>query len=218
MGVEPVLFYQYGYFLFCSTASVLQMSYCANLVLSSHLDWLSIYTAVESRMYNAYLLMEYRMKSLFFAIVSAMTLLFPGVYVQSADAEPVPMAYISIPFGSTSKVMADYGLQLARIDPGSSGVRSISSSTPYLDLKFSGTQLDSFSVNGINTISKVTSLNADGTSSTHSSINWNYVGWGLLAFGGLWWVCEERDWDLCGGDRDSDDDNGGMTVVEPPEL
>jgi len=53
-------------------------------------------------------------------------------------------------------------------------------------------------------LQKVTTYNADSTTSTNSSINWRCVGWGALGSGALWWTCEERDWDLCGSDHNDD--------------
>ncbi len=144
-------------------------------------------------------------------LLAASNLLAGGLY-----AEPMPLAYINIPFGASKKVTPSYGLQLARVEPTWNGSANIFTSIPYAEMKFTGTQLDSFKLNGVNMLQKITRYNADGTTSTHSSINWKYVGIGALAFGGLWWVCEERDWDLCGGDHDND--SGGMTQIDPPEL
>ena len=149
------------------------------------------------------------MHKLLLALATMLLVAAPNLQAQDRSSAPVPVAYINLQFGSGAKPVSRYGLQLARVQLSRAqhdvtGGVNLFSTVPYADLKFNGSELESFKLNGVNTMEKVVTYNADGTTSTQSGINWKYVGWGALGFGALWWTCEEKDWDLCGGDRKDD--------------
>jgi len=78
------------------------------------------------------------MKSTLFGITAVLILVFSTVHAQGVTGESVSMAYISLPFGSTTKVMPYYGLQLSWMERGRGNLIMLFSSTLYADLKFSG--------------------------------------------------------------------------------
>jgi len=70
------------------------------------------------------------MKSTLFGITAVLILVFSTVHAQGVTGESVPMAYSSLPFGGTTKVMPYYGLQLYRMERGRGDVITLFSSTP----------------------------------------------------------------------------------------
>jgi len=141
---------------------------------------------------------------LFLTLATFLVAVAPNLQANDLNSSPVPVVYINVPFGGSAKTVPSYGLQLARVQQDRTGSVNLFQSIPYANLKFNGSELEAFNLNGVNTLQKVTTYNADGTTSTQSNINWKYVGWGALGFGALWWTCEERDRDLCGGDHDDE--------------
>ncbi len=149
------------------------------------------------------------MKSIVTGIATALLLSAPTVQAQETTTEAVPVVYFNMPFGAAiTPSEPTYGLKLAQVSKSqTSGVSLFNNRRPaLLDFQLQGGEMKALSINGVNTLQQRLVHHADGTTTTQSDINWKYVGWGLLGFGAVWWWCEEQDWDLCGGDHDSDPD------------
>ena len=118
-----------------------------------------------------------------FALATFMLAVAPNLQAQDLNSSPVPVAYINVPFGGNTESTPSYGLQLARVQEDRSGVVNLFQSIPYADLKFNSSELEAFSLNGINTLQKVTRYNANGTAQTSTEVNWWLVGGGILVGG-----------------------------------
>ncbi|MCP4125570.1 MAG: hypothetical protein GY753_00740 [Gammaproteobacteria bacterium] len=118
--------------------------------------------------------------------LASFLLVVPGLQAQDLSTEPVPVAYINIPFGSgATQTPSSYGLQLARVEQDRAGGVNLFSSTPIADLKFNGSELEALNLNGVNTLQKVTRYNADGEAETSTEINWWVVGGAVIVAGYL---------------------------------
>ncbi len=143
------------------------------------------------------------MKKLIFALAALMAVVPQLLANDILPKNLTPVVYLDLPFGGSTKSTPSYGLQFTRggfsLDESEQNSSPLNGA-PVMDLRFRGNELDAFSIHGINTLNKQTILHLDGTTTTEYSVNWWLVG-GLAALGGAWWMCEENDWDLCGGDH-----------------
>ena len=124
-------------------------------------------------------------------------------------AEPVPAAYVSVPFGNNTKESPSYGLQLARLgrDAQQSAALFDQERSAYLDVKFSQGDLSSLSLNGTDfvALAKRHGYNANENNSVEQ---W----WGglsdnqkaLFALAGIAAVGCLADW--CNGGGGNDDE------------
>ena len=102
----------------------------------------------------------------------AVALLFavvPNLQAGELLAEPVPVAYVSMPFGGSAKATPSYGLQLARLESDTQqGAMLLDARRPaYLDVKFSDQGLSGLSLNGTDMVAlaKQHGYNANGENS-----------------------------------------------------
>jgi hypothetical protein len=125
------------------------------------------------------------MSRILFALATFLLAAAPNLQAQDLNSGPVPVAYINVPFGGNTKSMPSYGLQLARVQQDRTSELSLFQSTPYADLKFNGSELEAFNLNGMNTLQKVTRYNADGEAETTTEVNWWLVGGAVILAGYL---------------------------------
>jgi hypothetical protein len=102
------------------------------------------------------------MAALLFAVV-------PNLQAGEMPSEPVPAAYINVPFGGDAKAAPSYGLQVARLesDAQQSSMLFDPTQRAYLDIRFSGGDMSSLSLNGTDfvALAKQHGYNANGDSS-----------------------------------------------------
>ena len=102
------------------------------------------------------------MAALLFAVV-------PNLQAGEMLSEPVPAAYINVPFGGDAKAAPSYGLQVARLESGAQQSSMLFDPTQraYLDIRFSGGDLSGLSLNGTDfvALAKLHGYNANGENS-----------------------------------------------------
>jgi hypothetical protein len=100
------------------------------------------------------------------ALAGFSMVLAPSLQAQDLISEPVPAAYFNLSFGSGSKSVSGYGLQLTRVDMRrDQGMNLFSDRHPaYIDVKFQGGEIDAVSFNGSNLLDMAAryGYNADG--------------------------------------------------------
>jgi len=111
-------------------------------------------------------------RKLFLTLATFLVAVAPNLQANDLNSSQVPVVYINVPFGGIAKTVPSYGLQLARVQKDRTNGVNLFRSTPYADLKFNGTELDSFKLNGMNVLQKVTTYNAKGKPLTDNQRNW----------------------------------------------
>ena len=100
------------------------------------------------------------------AVAALLFVMVPNLQAGELLAEPVPAAYVSIPFGGSAKTTPNYGLQLVKLDrDGQQGAALFDAKrTAYLDVKFSDGDLSGLSLNGTDfvALAKLHGYNANG--------------------------------------------------------
>ena len=110
-------------------------------------------------------------------LVATVALLFavvPNLQAGELLAEPVPVAYVSVPFGGGSaKDATSFGLQLARMgeDAQRSGMLFDAERSAYLDVRFSQGDLSGLSLNGTDFVA-LAKLHGYNVNETNSFQQW----------------------------------------------
>ena len=129
--------------------------------------------------------------------------------VQANDLEstmgksPVPYAYLKVPFGGASHTNDEttFGFAVSQSAGANHGNLFNSRRPPLLNLEYKGDELESVRLNGLNIVDKHISYDANGIQKTNYDIQWEYVVGAVVGIGVLWAVCEDQNWNLCGGDH-----------------
>ena len=103
------------------------------------------------------------------SMAALLFLVVPNLQAGELLSEPVPAAYINVPFGGGAKAAPSYGLQLARLESDAQqGVMLFDGKrSAYLDVKFSQGDLSGLSLNGTDMVAlaKQHGYNANGENS-----------------------------------------------------
>lgn len=135
--------------------------------------------------------------ALLFAVV-------PNLQAGGLLAEPVPVAYINMPFGGDAKTATSYGLRLARLEHEAqpSAILSAQERSSYLDVKFSEGDLSGLSLNGTDfvALAKLHGYNANEDNSVQqwwSGLSDNQKAFfalaGIVAVGCLTEWCQQEE-------------------------
>ena len=157
--------------------------------------------------------------------VALMVTVAPGLQAGETLAEPVPVAYVNIPFGGSTEATPSYGLQLARLksDTRQDAMLFDSERPAYMDVKFSGEGLRGLSLNGTDflALAKLHGYNANGENSVQqwwSGLSDNQKA--FFAFAGIAAVGCLADW--CRKDKDECPDERKFALAgyakAPPEI
>ncbi|MES9902786.1 MAG: hypothetical protein ABW168_08895 [Sedimenticola sp.] len=151
------------------------------------------------------------MKRLLAGITASLLLAAPALQAQELT-ETLPMAYFNLPFGSTHKASEPvYGLRLTQAGVDTQGGLNIfqSERPALMDFQMKNGEVNAFTVNGLNALTKTEVVYADGSTGTETGLSTEAIVLGVAVGGFIIYKTTEDDDSATAAAADSEGDGSG---------